>query len=142
MTTIIYTLEQPFAMLRLPPQEVLPAWVQSSVFYSVSRSPDELSIVCAESVLPAEIPETWAIARGWALLHLPPLDLELTGIAARFSGIIAAEEINLNIIATFDTDYIMIPVEKAERALRALRNSGYSIQRSGFVGNYESKILD
>lgn len=138
MTTIIYTMEQPFALLRLPPQEVLPAWVHSSVFYTVSRSPDELSIVCAESVLPPEIPETWTLARGWALLHLPPLNLELTGIAARFSSIVAAEGINLNIIATFDTDYIMIPVEKAERALRALRNSGYSIQRSGFADNYES----
>lgn len=135
MNTIntIYTVEQTFILLQLPPDESVPAWLYNAKLYFISRSPAELSLVCPEILLPSALPIHWKVARHWNIIHLPPLDLSLTGITARLSAILAEQHINLNVIATFDTDYIMIPSDKFYLALHALQQNGYTVQPSEFT---------
>ncbi|TAE29290.1 MAG: ACT domain-containing protein [Candidatus Kapaibacterium sp.] len=128
-------LPETFAILRLPPQIVrgMPEFIFQSSFYTISRSPDEVSIVCEERLVVRHI-DTHGLGNiakinsNWRLLRLGVMDLSLTGIAARFAGVLADNDVNVNIIATYDTDYVMIPQSKFARAVKALRRAGYTVE--------------
>ncbi len=128
-------LPETFAILRLPPQIVrgMPEFIFQSSFYTISRSPDEVSIVCEERLVIRHV-DTHSlgniaqISSNWRILRLGVMDLSLTGIAARFAGTLAENDVNLNIIATYDTDYVMIPQAKFARAVKALRGAGYTVE--------------
>ena len=113
-----------YALCRLNPTDIIPSWIYLSAFYTISKSPDELSVVA----------ETKFVAEGikcdkdWKLLKIEAvLDLSLTGITAKFSTALANEDINLCVIATYDTDYIMIKEEKLAKAKEALQYAGFII---------------
>jgi radical SAM protein with 4Fe4S-binding SPASM domain len=66
-----------------PPAEsggALPCWAQSCVFISTTRTSEELSIVCPESLISDGVKSD----RGWRSLKVegPPLDFSLTGVLA------------------------------------------------------------
>jgi len=67
----------------------------------------------------------------WKLLKIAAvLDLSLTGITAKFSTALADAGVNLCVIATYDTDYIMVKAEKLSVAIEALEAAGFSVQQS------------
>ena len=131
--TTFHLLPDVFTLLRLPVQvQQIPDFVWQSSFYTISRSPDELSLVCEERLVVRNIDHYGLgnIARidgNWRILRLGVLDLSLVGIAARFSGVLAGAGVNINIISTFDTDYVMIKQAKLAKALAALREAGYTV---------------
>ena len=55
------------------------------------------------------------------------LDFSLTGILARLSGILAAREIGIFAVSTYNTDYILVKEENYARALEALAAEGYTV---------------
>ena len=114
-----------FSIHRLAPGSDIPPQVTASGFYSVSRTADELSIVCrAEIEVAAEKSEP-----GWTCLKvLGPLDFALTGILSGIAATLAKAGISLFAISTFDTDYILVRVESLERAVQALVEAGYQVQ--------------
>lgn len=119
------TLPGNYSLCRLNPGDALPAWVFQSPFYTVSKSEIELSIVCASQYVPPSI-ETNG---NWKLLRIDAvLDLSLTGITAKFSQPLAEAGINICVIATFDTDYVMIKEDKLDTAKKALQNAGFTVQ--------------
>jgi len=62
---------------RLSPSDDLPAWITESSFLSITRTSEELSIVCVEQV----IPEGTTSEKGWRCLKVHgPLGFSLTGI--------------------------------------------------------------
>jgi hypothetical protein len=114
-----------YSLCRLDAKESIPSWVYSSDFYTISKSPEELSIVCESKFVPAEIRKS----DNWKLLKINAvLDLSLTGITARFSKALAEANVNLCVIATFDTDYVMVQKDKLEIAKAALRNEGFIVE--------------
>jgi hypothetical protein len=134
-TTTFHILAETFAILRLPPEIVrgMPEFVFQSSFYTISRSPSEVSIVCEERLVVRHVDayslgNIAKISSNWRILKLGVMDLSLTGVAARFAGVLAEHGVNLNIIATFDTDYVMIPQAKFSRAVKALREAGYVVE--------------
>ena len=56
------------------------------------------------------------------------LDLSLTGITAKFSKALADATVNICVIATYDTDYVLVKEEKLSAAIKALENAGFSVQ--------------
>ena len=94
------------AMVQLPAKSVLPAWVDiTQNFISVAWTADELSVICPQVC----VPQTQAAASGWRVFKvLGPLDLGLTGITHQLSAPFAAAKIPVNLIATYDTDYVML----------------------------------
>jgi hypothetical protein len=132
--TTFHLLPDVFSLLRLPVEvKQLPDFVWQSSFYTISRSPDELSLVCEERLVVRNIDHYGLgnVARidgNWRILRLGVMDLSLVGIAAKFSGVLAEAGVNINIISTYDTDYVMVKQAKLSRALTALREAGYTVE--------------
>lgn len=107
---------------RLDPSAAIPAWAADSPFFSITRTPDELSIVCLEDHGMAGIPSDG----GWRCLKVEgPLDLTLTGIFASLAQALANAGISLFAISTYDTDALMVKQDKLEAAIEALSAAGY-----------------
>ena len=109
---------------RLKADAPIPDWALTSDFFAITRTEDELSIVCPQDNVPARGQQ----ARGWRGLKVAgPLDFALTGILAGLAAPLAAASIPIFAISTFDTDYLLIPGAEFEHAIRVLRASGHHI---------------
>lgn len=114
-----------YALCRLEPEDVIPEWAITSSFYTISKTADELSVVCEAALVPSTIKAD----KGWRLLKIAAvLDLSLTGITAKFSTVLANADVNLCVIATYDTDYIMVKEEKLSTAVDTLKHAGFIIE--------------
>lgn len=110
------------AVCRLSPGDPVPAWGATGAFTSVTRTPDELSIVCDAGAVPAGVKSE----SGWAILKLHgPYPFEMVGILASVTAPLAAAKISLFAIATFDTDWVLVKREKLEAAVEALVAAGH-----------------
>jgi hypothetical protein len=117
-------LPEPVAICRLPPDAGIPGWATSATHWSVTRTPDELSIVCPEVIVPADV----QASRGWRALRVEgPVPLDQTGVLASITGPLAAAHVSLFVLATFDTDYVLIPAAQRNAALAALDAAGHEI---------------
>ena len=118
---VISTLADPLAVVRLTPFSAIPEWANHSTFCSITRTADELSIVTCSFDVPAteqrEGPFTAFMVHG-------PLDFALTGILSRIATVLARAGVSIFAISTYDTDYVLVPSEDAERARSALTSSG------------------
>ena len=120
------TLEGRFAVSRLPADAAVPRWAAGEVV-AVTRTPDELSVICAE---PA-VPEATPVERGWRCLQVQgPLSSEMTGILAALSGPLADAHIPLLALSTYDTDYLLVREEHLEAAYAALERAGHQVDRA------------
>jgi len=116
-------LEHRLAVCRLPAEAELPGWATGG-FVSVTRTADELSITCAEEAAPDGI----TAERGWRCLKVEgPLDLALTGIAAALTGPLAEARVSVSVIATYDTDYLLVKEDRLAEAVAALERAGHTV---------------
>lgn len=110
--------------MQLKATDKIPEWVYQSGFYSVTRSIDELSIICEEEL----VQNVSVASKGWRILKINSvLDLSLTGITAKFSKALADAGVNLSVVATYNTDYILVEDAKLEIAKEALQNAGFEV---------------
>ena len=115
-----------FSLCRLAPEDAIPSWALSSNFYTITKTRDELSVVCESQYVPAVIKQD----ANWRLLKIAAvLDLTLTGITAKFSTALANAGVNLCVIATYQTDYILVKQEKLQTAITALQEAGFIVQQ-------------
>ncbi len=115
-----------FGVCRLDSGSGIPEWALESDFYSISKTSDELSIVCPE----ADVPGNVICERGWKGLKVEgPLDFGLTGILAGISAVLAGKEVSIFALSTYDTDYILVRKKNLETAVEALEEAGYVILR-------------
>ena len=109
---------------RLDRDAAVPEWVTCN-FVSITRTSDELSIVCAENDVPSGVKAD----RGWRALKIEgPLDLALTGVLASIAMPLAEAQINLFAISTFDTDYVLVKADRVADAIGVLRNAGHHVR--------------
>jgi hypothetical protein len=119
MKLVLRLLEPRFAVCRLDAQAAVPAGLLqgSQEFLNITRTVDELSIVCLEALAPAGA----KVQPGWrAFKVLGPLDFSLTGIIATLTAPLADAKISVFAVATYDTDYILVQEKDLEGAKRAL----------------------
>jgi hypothetical protein len=116
-------LDDLFTIHRFPANHKIPKQVYESHFYSISKTKDELSIICISSKrLNSEKFET-----DWSCIQvLGPLDFSLTGILADISAVLAKAGISIFALSTFDTDYILVKSEKLPLANEVLLEAGYT----------------
>ena len=110
---------------RMPPNTPVPDWAWSEGFTSVTRTDDELSVVCAAEPVPADVKHT----AGWRALKVRgPLDFALVGILADLSGTLADAGVSIFAISTYDTDYILVRGEQLDTAVKALKTTGHEVK--------------
>lgn len=115
-----------FSLCRLAAEDAIPSWALSSSFYTISKTSDELSVVCESQHVPAIIKQDG----NWRLLKIATvLDLSLTGITAKFSTALANAGVNLCVIATYNTDYILVQQEKLSLAISTLQEADFLVQQ-------------
>ena len=116
------------AICKLQPLAPNPDWLPDEGFTSVTRTADELSIVCKEHYLPAQ-QESEA---NWRALEIEgPLDFSEVGILAELSRVLAAADISIFVVSTHDTDFVLIKKQQCQRALEALHQAGHKIANGG-----------
>ncbi len=113
------------AVCRLPAQAPMPDWAAKESLWSVTRTPNELSIVCPE----ADVPPGTQAERGWLPLHVVgPFPLTMTGVLASLTRPLANAGISIFAISTFETDIILVREADLEKAREALTRAGHKIQ--------------
>lgn len=123
----LLVLEETFAVCRLPGDALLPGWAQGELV-SLTRTAEELSVVCPERV----VPEGVRREGGWKCLRVAgTLDFNAVGILDALVGPLSRAGISIFVLSTFDTDYLMVKEEKLARALEVLEESGHRIGERG-----------
>jgi uncharacterized protein len=117
--------DEQLAVVRLGPGADLPDWAVSGTLLSVSATAAETSVVCAAAAVPRKARRHGPFV-GFAVQG--PLDLSLTGVLSTLLAPLAAEEIPVFTISTFDTDWILVPAEDAERTADVWRRSGHEVR--------------
>ena len=110
-----------FAVVRLPPASPVPEWAGAAAsFCSITRTDDELSVVCPASVVPADA----RAERGWAMLkRAGPFPFTATGVLASVLAPLARAGISVFAVSTFDTDYVLVKREDLARAIESLEEA-------------------
>ncbi|MQT12446.1 ACT domain-containing protein [Segnochrobactrum spirostomi] len=113
----------PYAISRLSPNDPVPEWVEGDGFTSVSRSDNELSIVCREKRVPSDV----QTERGWRCMKVVgPFGLDETGIIYAIVKPLAEEKIGIFLVSTYDGDHLLVKADDLDRTHEALRKAGYS----------------
>lgn len=114
-----------FGVYKFDSNTEAPDWIYKSTWYSVTKTKDELSVVCDEEVVPREV----LGELGWRCLKvLGPLEFEQVGILAKISKVLAENRISIFVVSTYDTDYILVKEDLLEKAINALALYGYEIR--------------
>ena len=111
-----------FSVCRLAPDTVVAQG--DGAFWSVTRTADEVSVVCEVGREPPEA----TVVGPWALISVSgPLDFSLVGILDSLLAPLAREGVSVFTVSTFDTDHVLVRDGDLERALSALRAAGHSV---------------
>ncbi|OOM15768.1 hypothetical protein CLOSAC_00390 [Clostridium saccharobutylicum] len=117
-------LKEKYGVCRLDNAEVIPLWAQNSSFFSITKTSDELSIVCAENDIPSDI----KCEKDWRILKVEgPLDFSLIGILSSISTILAQKGISIFAIPTYDTDYILVKNKDIDNTVKSLVEERYEV---------------
>ena len=106
-----------FGVARLSADAPVPAWAAAGAFSSVTRTADELSIVCAEDAIPAGVRAERGFV-GWRVDG--SIDFAVTGMLASLTAPLAAARVSVFALSTYDTDYLLVRATDRARAATAL----------------------
>jgi hypothetical protein len=113
-----------FAICRLDANAAIPQWATAGSFFSITRTAEELSIVCLQSV----IPEGIRCERDWRCLQLAgPSPFTMIGVLASLVQPLTEAAISVIAVSTFDTDYLLVKSADLPAAIDTLRRHGHSI---------------
>ena len=97
----------------------------SASFYFLSKTPEELSLVCFTEDVPDN---TLDADHGWKAFRVEgTLDFALVGILSKIAQLLAAKGISIFAVSTYDTDYVLMKEANEEIAREVLREAGYGI---------------
>jgi hypothetical protein len=116
-------LPEVFAICQLAQDAAVPDWALAGNFLSVTRTAEELSVVCPQTHVPAGVKSS----PGWRGLKVEgPFDFSEIGIIASLAGPLADAGVSIFVISTFDTDYLLVKEESLEKATSGLSAHGHT----------------
>lgn len=125
MQLTLRVMEDSLAVCRLEAGQPLPGWFRPGPLASATWSNDELSLVCAEALVPLEEVQCEA---GWRALALRgPFAFELVGILSATLVPLAQAGIAIFALSTYDTDYVLVKQARLAEAVDALRAAGHTV---------------
>jgi uncharacterized protein len=111
-----------FAVCRLTPGSPIPATPEGVSFWSLSVTPEEISLVCEE----AHAPRGDVVERGWSAIKIVgPLDFSLQGVLLSLLSPLADMHLGVFVMSTYDTDYILVKEFDLAGAVQALVSAGH-----------------
>lgn len=120
----LVVLPEILAVSRLEASGPIPDWAKGEGFLSISRTRDELSVICEERF----VPEGAHASKGWrAFKIVGPLDLDLVGILVSVAVPLAQSGVGILPIATYETDYVLVRDEQLAESVKALRFAGFDV---------------
>lgn len=120
----LHELSGSFAVCRLAQDSTIPTWATSDGFFSITRTRDELSLVCAESQVPSDV----RCEKGWRCLRVVGLmAFTEVGVLASLVAPLATAGISVFAISTFDTDYLLVKAKDWQAALAELKLVGNEV---------------
>lgn len=113
-----------FALCKLDAGDAVPVWVTTGQFFSITRTADELSVVCPQSVVPDGV----RCERDWRCLRVAgTMAFTMIGVVASLVTPLAEAGISVFVVSTFDTDYLLVKADDLARATAALRAAGHAV---------------
>ncbi|MDJ0987790.1 MAG: ACT domain-containing protein [Desulfobacterales bacterium] len=123
-TLSLKILPEQMAVCRFDSTSELPDWIDQSAFYSITRTQEELTIVCREALVP---PGT-KCERGWRCFRVQGvLDFSEIGIMFSITQPLAKSGVSVFVISTYDTDYFLVKEKELPKAIDALTAAGHQI---------------
>jgi uncharacterized protein len=123
-------LAERLSVLRFSAGADVPEWaLRAGSFGSVTRTVDELSVVSATVDVPSmPLPAGAAREDGWrALKVVGPFAFTEVGVLLQVVAPLAAAQISILAMATFDTDYVLVQDPQLARAAAVLREAGHTV---------------
>ncbi|KAI8896355.1 ACT domain-containing protein [Globomyces pollinis-pini] len=136
---ILNILPEIYLVLQLPTDFSFTKFSKNFVnqpFFSLTRTNDEISIICSESSFNEESKTVTDLSLAkqevnWKILKVDGvLDFSLVGIMAKICDPLAKASISVFVISTFNTDYVMVKANQIENATKALEAAGFVVKVS------------
>lgn len=97
---------------------------------SITRTASELSIVCEDAMVPAEV----HAERNRRLMQIEgTLAFTLTGVLASVAAPLANAGISIFAVSTYDTDYLLVSDEDLQEATKVLETAGHVVRQNPSV---------
>ena len=114
-----------YAIYKFSIGSVLPEWIYSNDFYSITKTIDEISVVAQQS----DVNEGYIGCNNeWRIIRIDgSLDFSLVGIIADISAIFKKENISIFTISTYDTDYFLIKQKDLDTGIQALIENKHNV---------------
>lgn len=123
-TVTLELMRETLAVCKLPANADVPDWLPNTGFVSLTRTPEELSIVCDQDVLPDDLEK----GADWRAIKVQgQLDFALTGILSSIASPLADANISIFAISTFDTDYVLVQQSALDSAVKVLQDVGHTV---------------
>lgn len=120
----LIVLPEAFVICRLGSEAPMPPWATAGKFISITRTADELSIVCCQDAMPEGV----MCEPGWRCLRVAgTIPFSVVGVLASLTALLAKAGIPLFAVSTFDTDYVLVKEMDLEGAVAVLRQEGQII---------------
>ena len=116
------------AIVRLEAGTAVPAWAMAGEFFSITRTPDELSVVAEHTRIPSGTPADGE----WCALKVEGPAAALCGRRPAFDHRTAGRAgISIFAVSTHDTDYLLVKAKAMGRAVRPWRRpvTRWSVRR-------------
>lgn len=116
------------AIGKLPPDVALPDGPTNGRIWSLTITPWERSLVCAE----ADVPEGATIDPGWRAFSIEgPMPFDLAGVLLGVIAPISSNGLGVFALSTFDGDLVLVRDTVLESAIAHLRAAGHTLRDAG-----------
>jgi hypothetical protein len=114
-----------YAISRLEGDAAVPSWASSDGFWSITRTADELSVVCREHLVPDGI----RCQRDWRCLRVAgAMDFSMVGVVSSLVTPLAEAGLSVFVVSTFDTDHLLVKDSDVDAVTTALSGAGHTLQ--------------
>ena len=113
-----------YAISRLGAADSIPGWADGPGFVSITRTDDELSIVCLQDRVPATVKHDG----DWVAFKLQgPFAFDETGIVLSVIRPLSENGLGIFLVSTFDGDHLLVKAADEEAAKRLLVEAGHAL---------------
>jgi putative acetyltransferase len=118
-------LKDSFAVCKLEDNASIPPWATTGNFFSITRTADELSVICRQEVVPDGIP----CEHGWRCLRVAgTIPFSVVGVLASLTAPLAEVGISVFAVSTHDTDYLLVKEQDLTAAVGVLQRQGHTVR--------------